>query len=272
MRINESNIWKEHKIGKFSWNHATHLAAGSSKGEPIPSYRKWGGETRKPWQWFHTLGAYDAKTFNSANEYNTKHLKTDAYHSIRQRHRYYEWTQSVLDKNGNDSKWFAAAGLVTNWNAVGGAELPDVDFVINDETESFLTEGNEYLFKENMKNAKGLIENDGSLTGFFTDANGVCMIFTGLCGIDLDYTLVCFEQSLVQTYITEYEQKVGSVKMNEIINNVSGLFSGTVSQWVGDPNINKVMNEHFSGGKSFDFKSYNDRVKLGQKLIDELYK
>lgn len=271
MRISESNIWKEHKIGKFSWNNSTHLAAGSSKGEPIPSYRQWVGEARKPWQWFQTLGMYDEKTFNSANKYNTKNLKADAYESIYQRHRYYEWTQSVLDKNGSNSKWFAAAGLVTNWNAVGGSGLPNGP-VIEKSVDTFLNEGNAYLFAENIKNAKGLIENDGSLSGHFEDANCVFMMFDGLCGIDLDYTLVCFEQSLVQTFIIKYEQKVGSEKMEEILKSVSGLFSGYLSYFLGDSNIKKVMNEHFKGGESFNFRSYNDRVKLGQKLIDELYK
>jgi hypothetical protein len=32
------------------------------------------------------------------------------------------------------------------------------------------------------------------------------------------------------------------------------------------------MNDKFDGGKSFDFGSYDDKVKLGQGLVDERYK
>ena len=35
--------------------------------------------------------------------------------------------------------------------------------------------------------------------------------------------------------------------------------------------IKKVMTDKFNGGQSFDFSKYNDRVKLGQGLIDQLY-
>jgi hypothetical protein len=238
--------------------------------EPIPWYRRWFGTPRKAWQWYSTAGAYDATTFNSAAQYNTIHLKADAYQSIRQRHRYYEWTQGVLDAKGNNSKWFGAAALVTNWNAVGGADLPDGP-AISSRAEAFLKGGNEFLFGHNIKNAKGLITNNGSLSGSFTDANGVALSFDGLSGKDLDYALVNFEQSLVQNYIDSYQQSVGSEEMGKIIGDVNSLFSGRMAKVFGSEAVNSVMNQHFDGGKSFDFGNYNHRVLLGQKLIDQLH-
>ena len=35
--------------------------------------------------------------------------------------------------------------------------------------------------------------------------------------------------------------------------------------------VDKAMDEKFNGGKSFDFSRYNDRVKLGKHIIDQLY-
>ena len=40
---------------------------------------------------------------------------------------------------------------------------------------------------------------------------------------------------------------------------------------IGPGSINDVMTESFNGGKTFNFKNYNDRIKLGQELIKKVH-
>ncbi len=156
------------------------------------------------------------------------------------------------------------------WRASVKRAKPDGP-IIGSGAEAFLKKGNKFLFRHNMKNAKALITNNGSLTGSFTDVNGTLISFDGLKGKDLDYALVNFEQSLVQDFIKSYEGKVGSDEMASIIQDVNDLFTSRVAKVFGNGAINDVMNEYFDGGKSFDFSNYDDRVLLGQKLVDKLH-
>ena len=118
------------------------------------------------------------------------------------------------------------------------------------------------LFSHNMKNVRSLLGN-GSLSGGFTDANGNKQSFDGLSGMALDNKLVEFEQSKVQEYINSYKGN----DLNSIIENINGLMSNPL----GPGAVKDVMKEHFDGGKSFNFKNYEDRVKLGQELIKKLH-
>jgi hypothetical protein len=113
-----------------------------------------------------------------------------------------------------------------------------------------------------MKNAKDLLA-DGKLSGGFTDANGAKQSFEGLTGMALDNKMVEFEQSKVQEYIGSYKGN----DLNSIITGINDLMSG----FLGPGAVKDVMKDSFNGGKSFNFKSYEDRVKLGQELIKKAH-
>lgn len=213
----------------------------------------------------YTDGVYHSKSFNAAAAYSTQHLRSDAFQTVYQRNSYYNWAQGQADTKGYGSKWFGAAALVTGVFAVGATEAPNL-WIIKDNTESFLKGGNKFLFSHNMKNAKDLLV-DGKLSGGFIDANGKKQSFEGLTGIALDNKMVEFEQSKVQEYINSYKGN----HLNSIITNINGMFTGNVAKTLGPGEINEVMKESFDGGKSFNFKSYADRVKLGQELIKKAH-
>lgn len=234
--------------------------------EPVPSYQRlnpW--FTLKPTQWYSTAGIYDNNTFNAAAAYSTQHLRADAFQSVYQRNAYYGWVQSQADAKGYGSKWFGAAELVTGLNAVGATETINLG-AIKDNTEAFLKGGNQFLFSHNMKNAKDLLAN-GKLSGGFIDANGANQLFEGLTGMALDLKMVEFEQSKVQEYINGYKGN----DLNSIIGNINQLFTGDVAKYAGPGAIKDVMKESFNGGKSFNFKNYADRVKLGKELIKKAH-
>lgn len=83
----------------------------------------------------------------------------------------------------------------------------------------------------------------------------------------LDNKMVEFEQSKVQEYINNYKGN----DLNSIITNINEMFTGNVAKTLGPSEINEVMKESFNGGKSFNFKNYADRVKLGQELIKKAH-
>lgn len=236
--------------------------------EPIPYY-VWGGwnrgfiqNPRTATQWYSIGGRYDSKTFNAAAAYSTQHLRADAFQTVYQRNAYYGWAQSQADANGYGSKWFGAAKLVTGLNGVGGTAIQDLGAFTSSATDKFLQGGNKFLFSYNMKNAQDLLA-DGMLSGGFTDAYGQKQSFEGLTGIALDNKMVEFEQSKVQEYINNYKGN----DLNSIIDNINELFTGDAAKAIGPREIGKVMEKSFNGGKSFNFKNYADRVKLGQELI-----
>ena len=231
--------------------------------EPIPFYRRWFGASRQAWQWYSTGGVtYDNTTFNSAASYSTQHQRASAYQSVYQRNAYYGWVQGQSDAKGYGSKWFGAAELVTGLRAVGGTEIPDRGYFSSSKVDSFLQGGNKFLFSYNMKNAKDLLA-DGKLSGGFTDANGAKQSFEGLTGMALDNKMVEAEQSKVQEYINGYKGN----NLDSIISGINDLMKSPV----GAPDVKDVMEKSFNGGKSFDFKRYEDRVKLGQELIKKAH-
>ncbi len=79
--------------------------------------------------------------------------------------------------------------------------------------------------------------------------------------------MVEFEQSKIQEYMNSYKGN----DLNSIIDNINDLFTGNFAKAIGPGAVNDVMKESFNGGKSFNFKSYEDRVKLGQELIQNSY-
>ncbi|MGB0870933.1 MAG: RHS repeat domain-containing protein [Flavobacteriales bacterium] len=245
----------------YSINNPVYLTDPNGK-EPIPWWRRWYGNKRKPSQWFATSGfIYDQTTFNSANIHNTQNLNTKAYQGVYQRSRYYGWVQNQISQGQSGSEWFGAAERVIQWDGVGSTELPNLWFM-TDKTESFLKRGNEFLFESNIKKAQSLI-NDGKLSGEFINANGITISFEGKTGIDLDYALVEYEQSLVQEFIDSYEGDDLDAIIQEINSNMNIN--------IADDMVNDVMDEEFNKGKDFDFNCYEDRVKLGQALIDKLH-
>ena len=83
--------------------------------------------------------------------------------------------------------------------------------------------------------------------------------------------MVQYEQTKVQDFISQYKTNNPTANMNEIFQKVNGSFGAPALY--GAPNeIIQVMNNYFGGGKSFNFSNFNDRVLLGQKIIDQLYK
>ncbi|HEX9600474.1 MAG TPA: hypothetical protein VF985_03195 [Mariniflexile sp.] len=228
--------------------------------EPVPWW-----VNRKAWQWYSTAGVYDQTTFNSAAKYSTTHLRTSAYQDIKQRNAYYGWVDNQVSSN---SRWFKAAEIVTGRMAVGAAEGINA-WYLTDATDKFLSAGNKYLFGYNMGNAKSLIET-GSLSGSFTNAKGATVSFDGLSGKALDYAMVEFEQTKVQDFIGQYQKNNPNASMDDIM----GSINYSMDSSFAPKEIKKVMNDNFNtskGQKAFDFGSYDDRVKFGQKIIDQLH-
>lgn len=170
------------------------------------------------------------------------------------------------DNLGDRSLWFKAAAIVT-----GETTLKILDFVAPDvwvkedgplfiPAFHFLKEGNEFLYEDNMKNGQAILQ--GTLTGTFQTPEGKIVAFDGLTGKQLDYALVEYEQSKVQDYIHIYKNANPKNDMLKIF-----LFINSYMQTTVPPTI--VRQAMFVG---FNFADYNDRVKLGHRIIDILYK
>ncbi len=170
------------------------------------------------------------------------------------------------------SKWFRAAAIVTQWNAVGAAELPNGP-LLNDAAEKLLKEGNKELFAFNLRRAKEMIYHDRVGFGSFPEPNNNPIFVTprGKKGKSLDYVLVQREQAELQYILTEYKKKNPISEINSAIKSINRAMG-----LPGSPReVGEVMDEQFNvkkGQKAFDFDKYEDRVKLGQGIIDKLYK
>jgi hypothetical protein len=92
----------------------------------------------------------------------------------------------VDNQVSDKSKWFAAAAVVTSWNAVGAADNVNLWF-LSDAAEKFLQAGNKYLFSFNMDNAKNLMAE--TLNKSFTAANGEKISMQGLKDKAMDYVM-----------------------------------------------------------------------------------
>lgn len=209
-------------------------------------------------------------TFWSSAVHNTYKLNNWAYSSITQRRDYYNIVQTVLNAKGIKSKWFEAAGVVTQINAVGAAEVTGSGMVLSDATQSFLAKGNKYLFKGNMKNAKamfeGTISNEGGLS--MKDPLGNPIKFENLAGEALDLEMVRYEQTKVEHYIDDFIKNNPSADFDAIIGEINDSFGLAAAPQA----IQDVIKSEFTDKKiEFDFGNYNHRVTLGQTMIKNMY-
>ncbi|PZU18240.1 MULTISPECIES: hypothetical protein [Sphingobacterium] len=173
---------------------------------------------------------------------------------------------SIIDeKLGDKCLWFKAATLVTSAGELGLIEtVEDINNNLGNifsfhPALHFLKGGNEFLYAGNIQNGTAII--NGELTGSFTTPNGKTIMLDGLTGKQLDYALIEFEQSKVQEYIGVFRDKNPNINMISIFAVINSSMQHTLRKEV----IKKAM---FVG---FNFADYNDRVKLGQRIIDILY-
>lgn len=212
-------------------------------------------------------GHYVTKPMGPNYRKDTKELNHKNYTQIHQRNLYYKWVSNQLGVH-NGAMWFKAADIVTSLGGVGGADFVNFHF-IHDDTERFLKAGNRYLFSFNMFNAKYLMEN-GELSRSFKNAEGKELSFKGLAGKDLDMMLVEYEQTKVEEFIKLYSNNHPNADMKSIFKEVNKSFGLPLAH----KDITTVMTNHFTDDKgniTFDFRKYQDRVKLGQELINLLH-
>ncbi|AYN05786.1 hypothetical protein [Flavobacterium sp. 140616W15] len=232
-------------------------------------------------------------TFWKASLYNTINEQHYLYHTIGQRHAYYQFADAYLKTKGIISEWFDAAARVTMGSikealqgeiALQSAEMVNF-WYLSDKTDEFLKEGNRNLFSDNMNNVKLLLEGKGKLSGEFIDAKGNKQSFKNLSKQELDYKLVEFEQSLVQEYINfsfkdlnnsfikksldEVSSTTGNKEFDAIIKEINENFT----HWMAPDIMQDIMEKYFmtKGKLTFNFAKYDDRVKLGQLMVKELY-
>jgi hypothetical protein len=75
-------------------------------------------------------------------------------------------------------------------------------------------------------------------------------------------------QEQLCSYITKYVSKHTKDEVQTVMKELNASFKFAASD------VKAVMKEHFTdkdGKSTFDFKNYNHRVLLGQKLIDKLH-
>ena len=158
-------------------------------------------------------------------------------------------------------------------NFFGGAEIFDFGIITSNAADAFLKAGNEYLFTYNMTNALLLYEN-GEIDRTFTTPLGKRVDMKGLSGKELDYAMVEYEQTIVEQFTIDYFANRPNVDKEQVISGINTAFSSTFAPKI----IKSILKENFTkknvAGKEvlkIDFGSYEDRVKLGEKLIDRLY-
>lgn len=251
---------------------------------------------REPGQWYDYDRIKNARKVDSsfweAAIYNTENGFAHLYATIAQRNAYYKFADTYLNSKGILSEWYDAAVRVTMNSpilgevAVGAAGKNSLNlWFLYDETEEFLRDGNKFLFPQNMNNVKLLLEGKGKINMTFTDANGVEQSFVGLTQKDLDFKLVEFEQSLVGEYLIEYldnNRREGFIRdWNEFTNNtveqdledIIKQINKNFDSFMAEDLTQDIIKEHFTknGRIVFDFSKYEDRVKLGQIMVEELY-
>lgn len=171
------------------------------------------------------------------------------------RHLDYE----VMSNNlGNRSQWFKAASMVTDLNELGLSDMPPTSF---STAAKFLRDGNQYLYPLNMQNGTAILQ--GTLTGSFVTPDNELIVFDELHGKELDYALVAFEQSKVQVFIHEFRTNNPDISMDAVFLQINaGMRLNPISTSI----LRRAM------FNSFQFQNYSDRVRLGRRIIDELYR
>ncbi|MBS7233604.1 hypothetical protein KHA90_21555 [Flavobacterium psychroterrae] len=236
----------------------------------------------------------EGSTFWNASLYNTINGQHYFYHTIAQRHAYYQFVDAYLKTKGIISEWFDAAARVTMGSiktaidgemALGASEMPLNLWFLSNQTDEFLKGGNRYLFSDNMNNVKLLLEGKGKLSGEFIDAKGNKQSFKNLSQQELDFKLVEFEQSVVQDFINSSFDNLNNSFLKKSLDEVSETtgnrdFDAIIEQindnftlWMAPDLSEDIMQKHFTknGKSTFNFAKYDDRVKLGQVMVKELY-
>jgi|GEM_PF-5782692 len=182
-------------------------------------------------------------------------LTFEDYQSVASRSAFYGTVHEALK---GKSLWFGAAEEVTSGWAMTVAD----EFSFNRMTH-YIVEANKYLFIENSANAKKLME--GELDFSFVSSAGEVIDFRGLKGKERDYALVEFEQTKIDEFTHKYRMQYPDASMAFIqfqVNRFLRYF----------PHDSALMKEAIDTmGPDFDFASYEDRVRLGKKMIDLLY-
>lgn len=168
----------------------------------------------------------------------------------------------VNDNLRSKTRWYEAAALVTQWNSLGLAEgLRDMQIMLFNDVGDFLRTTNQSLYPINMANAIKI--QSGTLNETFTTPSGEVVSFEGKSGKDLDYALVKYEQTKVEAFIRNYPSQNPHANMRAITLAIN-LFMNYYPAFPSEIRASVPDN--------FNFANYEDRVKLGQRIIDALYK
>lgn len=245
----------------FMQPKAVHAASCTNQGEVETSWFQTDEEDRmllEPGQWLEPdkdSPRDKSLSFWKASEHNTQQEYACAYKTIRERHKFYDFADAYLNSEpgATRSRWFKAAYIVTGRDAVGAAEIINLGY-LSDATDKFMIDGNKFLFSHNIKNFQILM-------------NGKKLPqkrFDGLSGKDLDYELVEFEQEKLEEFMKGYSR----ADLTGFAEEINSAFTSTFAP----SEIKDALEKGFeSQEKSFDFLNKEDRVKLGQLMIDKLY-
>lgn len=228
-------------------------------------------------EWFEmdrkTISGSINNTFVKASYENTVAVVNGGtnynfYQSIAQRHAYYD-VAHYYNAKYRDSYWFKAASAVTDWNAVGGAELTNFGF-LSEDSEDLLTSANIYLFEANMKNFGPWLLKRGEVKGA-----------EGLSGQAFDNKLVEIEQNELENFLinykTNYLKNHSQAEWDDMTKNINNLFnknSGNGYSLIAmnrseafKYGINK-FHEKYGSGMDFDFMNKEHRIFIGQAMAE----
>ncbi len=171
---------------------------------------------------------------------------------------YAEYDQRLQEDYGAiPSLWFKAASIVTGRNAFGAADKDAFNFgLLGNDAADYLFQINQELFVWNTANF------------FKLDQGQEIPGLEGLRGKRLDYGLVTFEQRKVEAYTTSYFAGKSPDIKSRIVSKINFL----IGSKLGADIINQAFQDRFTDkGKKFSFDRENDRVQLGDGIIDLLY-
>ena len=173
--------------------------------------------------------------------------------------------QTANNSLRSKTRWFEAAALVTQINGLGLTDaLAGTQGYGFSLTADFLRQVNRELYQDNMLNAVKI--QAGRMDGSFRAADGETVSFKGLSGKELDYALVKYEQTKVEEHLNRYRRGHSLAEIATVVGQIN-VFMHTMNHlYILPAEVRAAM---FS---SFNFARYEDRVRLGQAIIDELYK
>lgn len=173
--------------------------------------------------------------------------------------------QTVNNNLRSKTRWFEAAAIVTQLNGIGLTDaLAATQGFGFSLTADFLRQVNQELYQNNMLNAVKI--QAGRMDGSFRAANGETVSFKGLSGKELDYALVKYEQTKVEEHLNAYRRGHSLAEIATVVGQINLFMHSMNRLYILPAEVRAAM---FS---SFNFARYEDRVRLGQAIIDELYK